>query len=65
MDSVYSSEIEISSSSFYTADNFNKTYNTNLYPYQSKPSGVYYKAQDKFLASLSYEYTWDKAYVTV
>lgn len=60
-----STNIEISRSSFYTADNFNKTYNTNLYPFQTKPSGVYYKAQDKVYTSLSYEYTWDKAYITV
>jgi len=65
---IYFSEtknLEIITSSFYTADNFNKTYNSNLYPEKSAPQGVYYKAQDHLYSSLAYEYTWDKAYLTV
>ncbi|MFC5604979.1 hypothetical protein [Sporosarcina koreensis] len=57
--------IEISTSSFYTADNFNKVYNQNITPSKSEPRGVYYRAQDHIYTSLAYEYTWDKAYITV
>lgn len=57
--------IEINSSSFYTADNFNKVYNQNISPSVSQPRGVYYKSQDHMYASYAYEYTYDKAYITV
>ncbi|WP_342505789.1 hypothetical protein [Sporosarcina sp. FSL K6-2383] len=60
-----STNIDISTSSFYTADNYNKGYNSNLYPEKSQPQGVYYKAQDYIYGTIAYEYTWDKAYITV
>lgn len=59
-----STNIEIENSSFYTVDNYGKTYNSNLYAYKNNTAGVYYKAPDKYYA-VSGEYTWDKAYVTI
>ncbi|WP_103110350.1 hypothetical protein [Brevibacillus reuszeri] len=62
-----STNIEISSSSFYTYDESLKTYNNNLYPHRIGGSGVYYKAQDtvNVLWPNANSYSWDSSYITV
>ncbi|MET3659058.1 hypothetical protein [Sporosarcina psychrophila] len=61
-----STNIDVSTSSFYTYDESTNIYNSNLLPYRNNSSGVYYTAQDKMnVAVIGTKYTWHAAYLTI
>jgi hypothetical protein len=63
-----STNIGVSTASFYTYDEKGGSYNTNLYPYQLNSAGAYFKAQDTMentTLNPYHNYSWTSSHISV